>query len=119
MAGTRREDNPQPVAAREDHPPIPTQDLAAHNRPLAAELEAAAQRVLRSGRYVDGPEVAAFEHEAAAALGVARAVAVSSGTDALLALLMALGIGPGAEVVTTPFSFIASADVIARLGAVP
>jgi dTDP-4-amino-4,6-dideoxygalactose transaminase len=107
------------VAAQADHQPIPTQDLAAHNEALAVELDEAARRVLRSGRYIDGPEVAAFEHEAAAALGIAHAVAVSSGTDALLALLMALGIGPGAEVVTTPFSFIASASSIARLGAVP
>jgi dTDP-4-amino-4,6-dideoxygalactose transaminase len=98
---------------------IPMQDLAAHHRELLPELQAAAARVLASGRYVDGPEVAAFEAEAAAALGIAHAVGVSSGTDALLALLMALGVGPGDEVVTTPLSFVAPVEAILRLGARP
>ncbi|MES1210309.1 MAG: DegT/DnrJ/EryC1/StrS family aminotransferase [Pseudomonadota bacterium] len=105
-----------------DARPVAMQDLEAHHRPLRAELDAAALRVLHSGRYVlgaDGSEVRAFEEEAAAALGVAHAVGVSSGTDALLALLMAAGVGPGDDVVTTPFSFIAPAGVIARLGARP
>jgi dTDP-4-amino-4,6-dideoxygalactose transaminase len=100
-------------------PEIPFQNLAAQHRALEPELGEALLRVLRSASYILGGEGATFEREAAAALGVAHAVGVSSGTDALLALLMALGVGPGAEVVTTPFSFFASAGVIARLGAVP
>ncbi len=99
---------------------VPMQDLVAHHAPFLADLEVAAARVLVSGRYVLGagaPEVQAFEHEAAAALGVGHAVGVSSGTDALLAMLISAGVGPGDEVVTTPFSFIASAAAIARLGA--
>jgi dTDP-4-amino-4,6-dideoxygalactose transaminase len=99
------------------------QDLAGHHAPIVEALEAAFRRVLLSGRYIapgDGTgEVASFEREAAAALGVAHAIGMSSGTDALLAMLMAAGVGPGDEVVTTPFSFVASADVIARLGARP
>ena len=111
--------------------PVPTQDLRRHNLPLADELGAAAARVLASGRYILGgapspspsspwpSEVHAFEQELAEALGVAHAVGCSSGSDALLAMLMAVGVGPGHEVVTTPFSFFATAGAIARLGAVP
>jgi dTDP-4-amino-4,6-dideoxygalactose transaminase len=98
---------------------IPMQDLAAHHREILPQLQAAAARVLASGRYDDGPELAAFEAEAAAALGIACAVGVSSGSDALLALLMACGIGPGAQVVTTPLSFVAPVEAIVRLGATP
>jgi dTDP-4-amino-4,6-dideoxygalactose transaminase len=94
-------------------------DLEAQHAPLRGELEAAARRVLASNRFISGDEVAAFEREMAAALGVRRAVGVSSGTDALLALLMAAGVGPGDEVVTTPFSFFATAEAIVRLGARP
>ncbi|HZL17400.1 MAG TPA: aminotransferase class I/II-fold pyridoxal phosphate-dependent enzyme, partial [Polyangia bacterium] len=99
--------------------PIPMLDLAAQHAPLRGELEAAAGRVLASNRFISGDEVAALEHEMAALLGVRRAVGVSSGTDALLALLMAAGVGPGAEVVTTPFSFFATVEAIVRLGARP
>jgi dTDP-4-amino-4,6-dideoxygalactose transaminase len=98
---------------------VPMQDLDAHHAPLLGELQRCAARVLASGQYVQGPEVRAFEHEAAIASGVAHAVGVSSGTDALLAMLMAVGVGPGDEVVTTPFSFFATAGAIARLGARP
>jgi dTDP-4-amino-4,6-dideoxygalactose transaminase len=98
---------------------IPTQDLQAHLAPLMGELNAAAVRVIASGRYILGPEGEAFEREAATACGVDQAIAVSSGTDALLVLLMALGVGPGDEVVTTPFTFFATAGAIARLGARP
>jgi dTDP-4-amino-4,6-dideoxygalactose transaminase len=98
---------------------VPLQDLAAHHEPLRAELAAAAARVLASGRFINGEEVAAFEREAARALGLAHAIGVSSGTDGLLAALMASGVGPGDEVVTTPFSFFASVGAILRLGATP
>ena len=98
---------------------VPFLDLTAQHAPLLPELEAAARRVLRSSQFILGPEVAAFERELADAHGVAHAVAVSSGSDALLALLMAHGVGPGDEVVTTPFSFFASVEAIVRLGARP
>jgi dTDP-4-amino-4,6-dideoxygalactose transaminase len=101
---------------------IPTQDLAAHHAPLAEPLVEAFRRVLASGRYVSGDaggEVGAFEREAARLLGTSHAIGMSSGTDALLAVLMAVGVGPGDTVVTTPFSFVATADVVVRLGARP
>lgn len=94
-------------------------DVNAQNAPLRAELVAAMTRVLDGGGFILGPEVDGFETELAAALGCRRAVGLSSGTDALLAALMALGVGPGDEVVTTPFSFYATVGCIARLGARP
>lgn len=98
---------------------VPFIDLAAIHAPLRSEIDAAIARVIDESRFVGGPEVAAFEEELAAAVGAGLAVGVSSGTDALLAALMALGVGPGDEVVTTPFSFIATAATITRLGARP
>ena len=98
---------------------MPLQDLTAHHEPLLPELAAAAVRVLTSGRFIAGAEIEAFEREAAAALSIPHAVGVSSGTDGLLAALMACGVGPGDEVVTTPFSFFASVGSILRLGATP
>jgi len=94
-------------------------ELGAQHEPLGDALRAAVSRVLASGRFIQGREVAAFECELAEMLGFAHAVGVSSGTDALIALLMAAGIGPGTEVVTTPYSFFATAEAIVRVGARP
>lgn len=100
-------------------PPVPLVDLAAEYAEVGEAVRAAVDRVFASQRFVLGPEVEAFEQELAAFCGVAHAVGVSSGTDALLVSLMALGVGPGDEVITTAFSFIATAEVIVRLGAKP
>ena len=98
---------------------MPFVDLQALHAPLQEELAEAMRRVIASGRLVLGPEVAAFERALAERMGVRHVIGVSSGTDALLAILMALDIGPGDEVITTPLSFFATASVIARLGARP
>ncbi len=100
-------------------PPIAPLDLAAERRFLGPALEQAVLGVLRSGRYIQGPEVERFEADFARLTGVAHAVAVSSGTDALVLGLRALGVGAGDEVVTSPFSFFASAGSIAWIGARP
>lgn len=92
-------------------------DLSAQNGPLDESIRAAMDRVIKNNRFILGPEVDAFEKEIATALGVKHAIGVSSGTDALLVALMALDIGPGDEVVTTPFSFFATAGCIHRVGA--
>jgi len=98
---------------------IPTLDLIAQYRTIEAEVREAVRGVLETQRFILGPQVQQFEREVAEFIGCAHAVGVSSGTDALLAALMALGIGPGDEVVTTPFTFFATAGAIHRLGATP
>src|SRR5436190_943513 len=103
-----------------DRPPgVPLLDLHAQYAPLRAEILAAIERVCDSQRFIMGPEITGLEHEMASMLGVRHAVAVSSGTDALLLALMALDIKAGDEVVTPTYSFFATAGAVARLGATP
>ena len=99
--------------------PIPLVDLPALHAPLRDRLDAAIAGVLDRNDFIQGRDVAAFEAEVAAYMGVAHALGVSSGTDALLVALMALDVGPGDEVVTTTYSFFATVGSIARLGARP
>ncbi|SCZ61538.1 DegT/DnrJ/EryC1/StrS family aminotransferase [Thiohalomonas denitrificans] len=94
-------------------------DLESQQKSIRPRLEARIRRVLDHGRYIMGPEVAELEERLAEYAGVKHCVAVSSGTDSLLIAMMALGIGPGDEVITTPFTFIATGEVIALLGAMP
>ncbi|HZW28777.1 MAG TPA: DegT/DnrJ/EryC1/StrS family aminotransferase [Trueperaceae bacterium] len=98
---------------------IPILDLAPEIEALWDELNEAFQRVMRSGQFIGGPEVDSFEKEAAAYLGAKHAVGVNSGTDALVIALRALGVGAGDEVITTPFSFFATAESISNVGAEP
>lgn len=97
--------------------PVPLFDLSRFNERVDAAIEEAALRVLRHRNYILGPEVTALEKEIEEFLGGGHAIGMSSGTDALLALLIASGIGPGDAVITTPYTFFATASCIHRVGA--
>ena len=98
---------------------IPHVDVKAQYAPLIPELQEAFSRTLESGRFIFGPEVEAFEREAAEQLGTQDAVSCANGTDALVLVLDAMGIGPGDEVICPSFTFYATAESIARRGATP
>ena len=94
-------------------------DLKAQKERIGRDMDRAVQHVLDHGKYIMGPEIGQLEQELSAFTGSKYVVACSSGTDALLMALMAAGVGPGDAVFTTPFTFIATAEVITLLGAVP
>jgi dTDP-4-amino-4,6-dideoxygalactose transaminase len=98
---------------------IPHVDVKAQYAPLLEELKERLASVLDSGRFILGPEVEAFEAEAAAYLGTSETIGVANGTDALVLVLDALGVGPGDEVVCPAFTFYATAEAVARVGATP
>jgi dTDP-4-amino-4,6-dideoxygalactose transaminase len=98
---------------------IPLLDLSAQYQTIKEEINQAVAEVLESARFILGPQVQTFEQEIAAYCGVREGVGVANGTDALMLTLRALGIGPGDEVITTPFTFFASAETISQVGARP
>jgi dTDP-4-amino-4,6-dideoxygalactose transaminase len=98
---------------------VPLLDLTAQNSALEVELREAFEEVLRSGQYINGPDVAEFEREVAEFVGAKHAIGVSSGTDAILLALMALEVKPGDEVLCPSFTFFATAGCVARLGGTP
>ncbi len=98
---------------------IPMVDLKIQYHQLQTEIDAAVNAVLESAYFILGPQGSAFEQEVAAYLGVKHAIGVASGTDALHLALRAAGLGPGDEVITSPFTFIATAEAIAYVGATP
>ena len=98
---------------------IPILDLTRQHRQLRPQLERAIGEVLDSGSFINGPNVKALEEEIAAYIGASHAVGLNSGTDALHLALRALDIGPGDEVITTPFTFVATTEAIGMVGATP
>jgi UDP-2-acetamido-2-deoxy-ribo-hexuluronate aminotransferase len=94
-------------------------DLKAQHARVGAQVQERIRRVLEHGRFIMGPEVAELEERLAAYVGVRHCIGVASGTDALLIAMLALGIGAGDEVITTPFTFIATGEMIALIGARP
>src|SRR5216683_8038901 len=96
---------------------IPILDLSVQHERIGAEIQAAVTRVLKSQQFILGPEVRELEREIAPYCQCAEAIGCASGSDALLLALMACGVGPGDEVITTPFSFFATVGAIVRLGA--
>ncbi len=98
---------------------IPMTDLKLQYQSIKNEIDAAMRGVLESGQFILGPEVKALEDEVSAYCGTKHAVGVASGTDALLLALLACGVGPGDEVITTPFTFIATVESVIKCGARP
>ncbi len=98
---------------------VPLLDLKEQNDILRPEIEAALARVLDTNGFILGKEVAELECELAGYCGTKYAIACASGSDAIVLALMALDVGPGDEVITTPYSFFATVSAITRLGAVP
>ena len=98
---------------------VPLLDLRAQYAQIQAEVEAATLKALRETRYILGPEVAELERELQAYTGARHIIGCASGSDALLLALMALGVQPGDEIITTPFTFFATVSAIVRLGAKP
>jgi dTDP-4-amino-4,6-dideoxygalactose transaminase len=105
--------------ARLDPAPIPFIDVAAQRRRLGRSVDDAIARVLGHCQFILGPEVGAFEADLAAFCGARHAVTCASGTDALVLVLMAKGIGPGDAVICPSFTFTATAEVVALVGATP
>lgn len=107
------------VSASSSAPPVPLIDLVAQYQTIRDEVKAAVDEVFETQRFVLGDEVTALEEEIAAYCDARYAIACASGTDALVLSLMALGVGPGDEVITSPFTFFATAGAIHRVGATP
>lgn len=99
--------------------PIPLTDLKAQYSSIKEEIDTAISRVIKQGQFILGPEVEALEEEVASYCGTKFAIGVASGTDALHLALLGCGVRPGDEVITTPFTFIATAEAITQCGAIP